>query len=115
MARHIKGDSIGKKSLLLLLKLVSLPGIVHRSLALFITVFLLSESVAATPKQFSPLLNRSFSEEGWGGSSSLAQQPAATEQEATRAAAERAYQEGVQLVEQRTAESLRQAITNPCP
>ncbi len=54
VAKHIKGDSIGKKSRLVLLELVSLPGIVHRGLAVAIAVLLLSESVAATPKQFSP-------------------------------------------------------------
>jgi hypothetical protein len=48
------GDSIGKKSRSLLLDLVSLLGIVHQSLALFIAVVLVSESVAATPKPFSP-------------------------------------------------------------
>jgi tetratricopeptide (TPR) repeat protein len=110
MALTIKRDLIQGKSLLVLLKLVSLPGIVHQSLALLIAVLLVSESVAATPKQFSPLLNRSFTEEGWGGSSSIAQQRAATEQDATRAAAKRAFQEGVQLYKQGTAESLRQAI-----
>jgi CHAT domain-containing protein/Flp pilus assembly protein TadD len=47
---------------------------------------------------------------GWGGSSSLAQQPAATSQDATRAAAERAFQQGKQLYKQGTADSLRQAI-----
>src|SRR3569832_2318580 len=47
----------------------------------------------------------------WGLTSSIAQQPATSEQDATRAAAERAYQEGVQLFKQGTAESLRQAIT----
>ncbi len=105
MARHIKGDLIGKKSLLVLLKLVSLPGIVHQSLALFISVLLVSESVAATPTRFSPLLKG-----GRGGSPSIAQQPAATEQNTTRAAAEQALQEGVELFQQGTAESLRQAI-----
>jgi CHAT domain-containing protein/Flp pilus assembly protein TadD len=40
----------------------------------------------------------------------IAQQPTATSQDATRAAAERAYQEGKQLYRQGTAESLRQAI-----
>jgi tetratricopeptide (TPR) repeat protein len=110
MALTIKRDLMQGKSLLVLLKLVSLPGIVHQSLALLIAVLLVSESVAATPKQFSPLLNRSFSEEGTGRSPSLAQQPAATSQYATRAAAERAFQEGMQLYEQGTAESLRQAI-----
>jgi CHAT domain-containing protein/Flp pilus assembly protein TadD len=106
MALTIKRDLMQGKSLLVLLKLVSLPDIVHQSLALFIAVLLLSESVAATPKQFSPLFKG-----GWGGSSSIAQQPATSEQDATRAAAERAYQEGMQLFKQGTAESLRQAIT----
>jgi len=110
MAQNIKGDLMVRKSLLVLLKLVSLPGIVHQSLALLIAVLLVSESVAATPKQFSPLLNRSFSEEGRGRSPSLAQQPAATSQDATRAAAEQALLEGMQLFQQGTAESLRQAI-----
>jgi len=110
MALTIKRDLIQGKSLLVLLKLVSLPGIVHQSLALLIAVLLVSESVAATPKQFSPLLNRSFSEESRGGSPSLAQQPAATSQNATRAAAEQALLEGMQLFQQGTAESLRQAI-----
>jgi CHAT domain-containing protein len=40
----------------------------------------------------------------------IAQQPAATEQESTRAAAARVFQEGYQLYQQGTAESLRQAI-----
>jgi CHAT domain-containing protein/uncharacterized protein HemY len=53
----------------------------------------------------------SLNKEGWGGASSIAQQPAATEQDATRAAAERAFQEGLQLYRQETAESRRQAIT----
>ena len=96
MARHIKGDSIGKKSLLLLLKLVSLAGVVYRSLALFIAVLLLSESVAATPERMGVR---------------IAQQPAAIEQDATRAAAERALQEGLKLYRQGTAESLRQATS----
>ncbi len=121
MARHIKGDSIGRKSPLLLLELVSFPGIVHRSLVLFIAVLLLPESVAATPAQFSPLLDpppvsslklrlKKGEAKSWGGSSSIAQQPAATEQDATRATAERAAQEGMQLYRQGTAKSLRQAI-----
>jgi tetratricopeptide (TPR) repeat protein len=41
---------------------------------------------------------------------SIAQQPGTTGQEATRAAARRAFQEGLQLFQQGTAESLRQAI-----
>jgi CHAT domain-containing protein/Flp pilus assembly protein TadD len=92
----IKRDSIGKKSRSALFKLVSLPGIVHRSLVLFIAVVLMSESVAAAPRRMGV---------------SIAQQPAATEQDATRAAAEHLYQEGEQLINQGTAESLRQAIT----
>ena len=117
MARHIKEDSIGRKSLLVLLKLVSFPGIVHQSLALFIAVFLASESVAATPKQFSPLISKVPPYQGgirgmggWGGAPSLAQQLGATSQDANRAAAERALQEGYQLYKQGTAETLRQAI-----
>ncbi|MBD1931978.1 MULTISPECIES: CHAT domain-containing protein [Cyanophyceae] len=88
-------DIVPRKSSFLL-RLVSFPGIVHRSLALLIGVLLLSESVAATPGRMGV---------------SIAQQPATTEQEATRVAAERAFQEGFQLYEQGTAESLRQAIT----
>lgn len=52
----------------------------------------------------------SFKRGAGGGSPSIAQQPAATEQEATHAAAFRAYQEGMQLGEQRTVEAVRQAI-----
>ena len=52
MAQHV-GDSIGQKFLLVLLKLALLPGIVHRTLALIIGILLLSESVSATPTQFS--------------------------------------------------------------
>ncbi|MBD1904397.1 CHAT domain-containing protein [Trichocoleus sp. FACHB-832] len=85
-----------KKSPKTLHRLVLLSDIVHRSLALFIGVLLLSESVAAISA---------------GIGVRISQQPAATSQEATRAAAERAFQEGVQLREQATAESLRQAIT----
>jgi CHAT domain-containing protein/tetratricopeptide (TPR) repeat protein len=95
MALTIKRDLIQGKSLLVLLKLVSLPGIVHRSLALFISVLLLSESVAATPGRIGVR---------------IAQQPTAISQDATRAAAERAFQEGKQLYKQGTADSLRQAI-----
>jgi hypothetical protein len=57
MAQNIKGDLIVRKSLLVLLKLVSLPDMVHRSLALFISVLLLSESVAAKPTRFTPRLD----------------------------------------------------------
>ena len=95
MPKHRERDLNHQKSFLVLLKLASLPGIVHRSLALFIGVLLLSESVAATPVRLGV---------------SIAQQPAAAEQEATRAAAKRAFQEGEQLHKQGTAESLRRAI-----
>ncbi|MBD2063839.1 CHAT domain-containing protein [Funiculus sociatus GB2-A5] len=87
-------DIVPRKSSFLL-RLVSLPGIVHQSLALFIGVLLLSESVAAIPA---------------GIGVRISQQPAATEEDATRAAAGRAYKEGDQLYQQGTAESLRQAI-----
>ncbi|NET90722.1 MAG: tetratricopeptide repeat protein [Kamptonema sp. SIO1D9] len=67
--------------------LISLPGILG--------IVLLSESFAATPGQFSPIFPEF-----------LAQQP----QNATQAA-ERAYQEGMQLFRQGTAESLTEAIS----
>ena len=77
------------------------------------------ERTLAVRQGFQPLADGRFertnqrwlSHEGWEGSPSIAQQPAATEQEATRAAAERAFQEGKQLYQQGTADSLRQAIT----
>ncbi len=105
MAQYLKGNTRESKSVNVLLKLISIPGIVHWSLALFISVLMLSELVMATPKQFS---TSSEGERGQG--SSLAQQPDTTELQATRAAAERAYQEGLQLGQQGTAESLQQAI-----
>ncbi|GET37560.1 CHAT domain-containing tetratricopeptide repeat protein [Microseira wollei] len=64
-------------------------------LALLLGFLLVSESVPATPRRMG---------------ASIAQQPGATGQEATRAAAERALQEGTQLLQQGTAESLRQGI-----
>jgi len=79
MAQHVE-DSIGKKFLLVLLKLASLPGIVYRGLALIIGVLLLSESVAAKPLSLGV---------------TIAQQPAASSQDA--AAAQRIFQEGMQL------------------
>lgn len=100
MAQLLQTDAMGQKSAFRLQQLVCFRGIVPKSLVLFIGILLLSESVAGTPTQFS--LDRG----GW----SIAQQPAAIWQEATRAAAERAYQEGLQLYRQRTAESLRGAI-----
>ena len=108
-------------------------------LALFIGVLLVSESVAATPQQFSarldppqPPLKRGenlikvplFKGDlggslGVGGevipeagreSLSLAQQPTTNQQDATRAAAKQALEEAVEILQQGTAESLRQAI-----
>ena len=82
MAQRLEGDSIGRKSRLVLLELVSLPGIVHRSLIVLLGFLLLSESVAAIPGRMGVR---------------IAQQPAATSQDATRVAAERLFQEGKQL------------------
>ncbi|MEW6498512.1 MAG: hypothetical protein AB1589_39340, partial [Cyanobacteriota bacterium] len=96
MAQLLKRGSMGKKSPKTLHTLVLLPGIVPQSLALLIGVLLLSESVTATPGRMGV---------------SIAQQPAATEEDATRAIANRAFQEGEQLRKQGTADFLRQAIT----
>ncbi|HEY9632201.1 MAG TPA: tetratricopeptide repeat protein [Coleofasciculaceae cyanobacterium] len=150
MAQRIEGKSLGKKSLLVLLKLLLptgekpnppapfptreggallLPSPCRRAgalvriggevlgVALFIGIVLVSESVAATPTRFSPLFNRSFSEEGWGGSPSLAQQPATSSPNATTTNKQQAYergrqllQQGQQLEEQGTAEQRQQAL-----
>jgi CHAT domain-containing protein/predicted negative regulator of RcsB-dependent stress response len=95
MAKRRGRDLNQKKSLLVLLSLVSLPGIFQRSLPVFIGILLLSKSVAATPRSMGV---------------KIAQQPANTSQDATSAAANRAFQEGVKLYKQGTAESLLQAI-----
>ncbi|MFB2977251.1 tetratricopeptide repeat protein [Microseira sp. BLCC-F43] len=95
MAQLLQTDA-GQKSAFRLHQLVWFLGIVPKSLVLFIGILLLSESVAGIPTQFS--LER--------GESRIAQQPAATSQEETRASAERAFQEGMQLYRQRTVESL---------
>ena len=137
---HSVGDSIGKKSRLALFDLVSLlakkPNLPTSSttplfkggkggskrvgrqvfgLALFIAVVLVSESVAATPKQFSPpepnYIVQGKQQKAKGKilfPFSLSLFPS---DDATRAAAEQAFQEGEQLRKQGTAESLRQAIT----
>lgn len=94
MARHRERDLNCQNSLFLLLWLRS-SRIIHRSLTLLIGFLLLSESVAAIPVR---------------RSASIVQQPASVSQEATRTAAERAYQEAVKLYKQGTAESLRRAI-----
>lgn len=104
MTRRRDRDLNPQKSPFVLLKLVSLPRIFHQSLIVFISVLSLSESVAATPKPFSPLVK------GWGGSSSIAQQPASTSQGATRTAAELAFKEGQKLYRRGTAEAKQQAI-----
>ncbi len=106
MAKRRERDLNQRKSLFVLLSLASLPRIFHRivgaqglaplpSLALLIGILLLSESVAATPERMAV---------------SISQQPASTSQNATRTAAEKAFQEGLKLYKQGTAESLRQAI-----
>src|SRR5919199_982705 len=104
-----------------------LPRKSSRMLAIVIGILLLSESVTATPARFSPLFNRSdrrsfsedFSEdeEGWGGSLSLAQQPATSSPNATTTDKQQAYTQARQLLkqarqlsEQGTAEQRQQAL-----
>nr|MDZ8018944.1 CHAT domain-containing tetratricopeptide repeat protein [Nostoc sp. SerVER01] len=72
-----------------------LPKLTRYSLTLLLSAVMLADTVGATPR------NRGLQ---------IAQQPGTTQQNATRAAAERLTQEGVQLYKQGTAESLRQAI-----
>ncbi|MDB9320120.1 tetratricopeptide repeat protein, partial [Nodularia spumigena CS-590/01A] len=72
-----------------------LPKITRQGLILLLSAVLLSDGVGATQR------NQGLQ---------IAQQPETTQQNASRAAAERVYQEGVQLYQQGTAESLRQAI-----
>jgi CHAT domain-containing protein/Tfp pilus assembly protein PilF len=72
-----------------------LPKLSRYSLTLLLSAVLLADAVGATPR------NRELQ---------IAQQPGTTQQNATRAAAERVFQEGMQLYQQGTAESLRQAI-----
>jgi tetratricopeptide (TPR) repeat protein len=160
MVQQIEGKSIGKKSLLVLLKLllptgekpnppagfptreggvIRLPSFARRGvggevlgLALFIGILLLSESVGATPTRFSPLLDPPpvplkkgeakgcyafCSTGGWGGSPSLAQQPATSSPNATTSDEQQAYARGSQLMEQAlqlwqqgTAEQRQQAL-----
>ncbi|MBE9226614.1 CHAT domain-containing protein [Phormidium sp. LEGE 05292] len=94
MAKQTQTDKISKKSPLL--------GIGHQSLAVFIGILLLSESVVAAPRQ--SLLF------GWE-SSQIAQQSAGNGEQKSKAAARRAYRQGLRLYRQGTLESLRQAIT----
>ncbi|HAZ44298.1 MAG TPA: hypothetical protein DDW76_09975 [Cyanobacteria bacterium UBA11369] len=112
MAQLLQTDAIGQKSSFRLHQLVCFRGIVPKSLVLLIGVLLLSESVAGTPTQFSPLVPTALpgNARGGRGGSSIAQQPATTSPEATKAAAERIFQEGMQLFQQGTGESLRGAI-----
>jgi tetratricopeptide (TPR) repeat protein len=84
MPKQRERDLNHQKSLFVLLKVISIPRIFQRNFAVFISVLLLS-SIVATPGRMGI---------------SLAQQPAA----------HRIFQEGWQLYQQGTAESLRQAI-----
>ena len=72
-----------------------LPKLTRYSLTLLLSAVMLADAVGATPR------NRGLQ---------IAQQPETTQQNATRAAAERLYQEGKQLYQQGTAESLREVI-----
>ncbi|MBW4613252.1 MAG: CHAT domain-containing protein [Desmonostoc vinosum HA7617-LM4] len=72
-----------------------LPKLTRYSLTLLLSAVMLADAVGATPR------NRGLQ---------IAQQPETTQQNATRAAAERLTQEGLKLYQQGTAESLRQAI-----
>ena len=127
MAGQIKRDSVEGRSLhtlyiyyinnqatptCSLLKGKSLLWFCCQSLALFVGILLLSESVTATPTQFSPL-----SKGGWGGSPSLAQQPATSSPNATTTDEQQVYARGRQLFEQArqlqkqgTAEQRQQAL-----
>ncbi|BAY66449.1 TPR domain protein [Calothrix brevissima NIES-22] len=72
-----------------------LPVLASRAVVLFCSLLLLSESTVASVGSYKL---------------KIAQQPATTSQDVTRAEAERLTQEGLQLFQQGTAESLRQAI-----
>ncbi|BAY24038.1 TPR domain protein [Calothrix sp. NIES-2100] len=72
-----------------------LPVLASRAVVLFCSLLLLSESTVASVGSYKL---------------KIAQQPATTSQDATRAEAEKLRQEGLQLFKQGTAESLRQAL-----
>ncbi|MEP0833951.1 CHAT domain-containing protein [Microcoleus sp. AS-A8] len=116
MARSHKTNTSTHQALLLLLK--SWVTLCERSLALLIGVLLLSESVAATPQKFSPSFASPEQNNVWQGKRQTAKDKLIfpfslslfPSDDATRAAAERAFQEGKQLYKQGTAESLKQAI-----
>ncbi|RCJ25718.1 hypothetical protein A6S26_15390 [Nostoc sp. ATCC 43529] len=72
-----------------------LPKLTRYSLTFLLSAVMLADAVGATPR------NRGLQ---------IAQQPGTTQQNATRAAAERFTREGMQLHQQGTAESLLQAI-----
>ena len=95
--------------------------------ALFIGIVLLPESVGATPTRFSPLVSNVPPYQGgirggqgdWGGSPSLAQQPATSSPDATTTDKQQAYERGSQLMKQAlqlwpqgTAEQRQQALAN---
>jgi CHAT domain-containing protein/tetratricopeptide (TPR) repeat protein len=116
MARSQTTSTSTHKALLLLLK--SWVTLGERSLALLIGVLLLSESVAATPQQFSPSFAPPEQNKVWQGKRKMAKDKLIfpfslalfPSEEATRAAAERTFEEGQQLRKQGTVESLEQAI-----
>jgi flagellar motor protein MotB len=81
-------------------------------LAIAIGILLLPVSVAATPTRFSPLFKG-----GWGGSPSLAQQPATsspntntTDKQQAYARAQQLFEQAQQLQKQGTAEQRQQAL-----
>ncbi|MEC4806198.1 MAG: tetratricopeptide repeat protein, partial [Jaaginema sp. PMC 1079.18] len=76
-------------------------GLKSLSLLAVVSAVSLSEAVAATPRQLS----------SEAGGIEVAQQPDNSGSESIREAAYRAFEEGEQLRQQGTAESLRQAIT----
>ena len=119
MLQSGKGDSIKEQSPFVLLNLVSLLEILHQSLAVLLSVFLFPESVTATPKPFSPPFTSPEQNYVVQGKKQTIKDKIPfpfslslfSSNDATRAAAEQAFQEGQELKQQGTAESLQQAIT----
>jgi CHAT domain-containing protein/tetratricopeptide (TPR) repeat protein len=97
----MKDDGIGQKLLLILHQLILLPSITWKGLVFAIAFLVLSEPLIAASNPISLKKGELFS---------LAQQPVTAEQEVTRAAAKRAYQEGFQLYQQKNAQSRQQAL-----
>jgi len=94
MTNLIKNSLCRSKPQLILPKLISLPFFAQCSVLMLVSLVFCIKLVAATPDV---------------RSQKIAQQPSAT-QDATRAAAQQALEQGVKLYRQGTAESLRQAI-----